>query len=543
MQTDPVLVESLVVFSIVLCVHMAVWNQLSWCCIALAVQAFYVQLKWDRLLRTGAAVFHFRPSANSGVLSASMVIPLLGLALKGHCVAVGNVYFERFAMVITVTGMMLALFLSLIALGITRPVPTNTCVIAGIAGSAILYTVKQTLTVSEVIEVLEVLLIFVYLSLILLYLLPRCFTPGEALLVLGGVSFIINQLIKRSLASTVNANADPLHFFLPVAVVGCVLLGVFFAILFLFMESETWAASVFFHLMTAVLGLGLLVPWLSLLTQHHPVAWIFHFITLTNTRLWLLAYWSALALVAVVVVLRQNGRCSGSSKKQQVSTTVRKYFHLLVVLTFTPGLILDRPLLHLAAVACLAAFIFLELVRFFRIRPLGTPLRRLLALFLDERDSGPLIFTHIYLLLGVSLPLWLSPAPCIPKGGMGGAGGLVPYAGVLAVGVGDTVASVFGSTVGEIRWPGTKKTFEGTATSVFAQVIAVVIFLIADGSINLNASYSWVVGSIAMVAMLEAYTSQIDNLLLPLYEPRVGLPGMAVRDELYLKREGLEEII
>ncbi|XP_073680367.1 dolichol kinase [Garra rufa] len=517
MQLDPVLIESSVVFAIVICVHSAVWNQLSWCCIALAVQAFYVQHKWDRLIRTGAAVFQFRPSSNSGVLPASMVLPLLGLALRGRCIAVGNVYMERFAMVITVIGMMLALFLSLIALGITRPVPTNTCVIAGIAGSAILYTVKQTLTVSEVIEVLEVLLIFVYLSLILLYLLPRCFTPGEALLILGGISFIINQLIKRSLASSGNANADPLPYFLPVAVLGLVLLGIFFAVLFVFMESETWSASLFFHTMTAVVGLGLLVPWLSLLTQHHPITWLMHFITETNTRLWLIGFWAALLLLAVAVVMHQNSHRSAGSKKHQASTVVRKYFHLLVVLTFAPGLALDRPLLHLAAVVCLSAFLFLEFVRYFRIRPLGEPLRRLLTLFLDERDSGPLILTHIYLLLGVALPIWLMPASCTPKGGLGGAGGLVPYAGVLAVGVGDTVASIFGSTVGEIRWPGTKKTFEGTATSVFAQIIAVVVFLIADSSINLNASYSWVVGSITMVAMLEAYTSQIDNLLLPLY--------------------------
>ncbi len=144
------------------------------------------------------------------------------------------------------------------------------------------YTVKQTLTVSEVIEVLEVLLIFVYLSLILLYLLPRCFTPGEALLILSGISFIINQLIKRSLASSGNANADPLPYFLPVAVLGLVLLGIFFAVLFVFMESETWSASLFFHTMTAVLGLGLLVPWLSLLTQHHPITWLMHFITETT---------------------------------------------------------------------------------------------------------------------------------------------------------------------------------------------------------------------------------------------------------------------
>ena len=136
-------------------------------------------------------------------------------------------------------------------------------------------------------------------------------------------------------------------------------------------------------------------------------------------------------------------------------------------------------------------------------RSLGQPLRQLLSLFLDERDSGPLILTHVYLLVGMSLPIWLFPGPCSPKGILPGAGGLVPYAGVLAVGVGDTVASMFGSTMGEIRWPGTKKTMEGTATSVFAQIIAVAVFLIFDGAINLNSSYSWIVGSITLVAMLE----------------------------------------
>ncbi|XP_028830469.1 dolichol kinase [Denticeps clupeoides] len=517
MKTDPVLLESAVVFAVVLCVHAAVWNSLSWCCIALAIQAFYVQHKWDRLLRTGAAVFQFRPGANSGVLPASMVMPLLGLALRSRCVAAGNVHFERFAMVITVTGMMLALFVSLIALGVTRPVPTNTCVIAGIAGSAILYCTKHTLTVSEVIEVLEVLLIFVYLSLILLYLLPKCFTPGEALLVIGAISFTINLLIRRSLSSSNEVKVDPLQYYLPVVVVGCLLLGVVFALLFLFLEAGSWAGSLFFHVLCAVVGLGLLIPWLSLLTRTHPIAWIIHFLTFSDTRFWLLAYWTGLAAAAVAVVMHQNHRRSSESKKEQASTAVRKAFHVFTVMTFAPGLALDRPLLHLASSGCLGVFLFLEFVRFFRIRPLGPHLRLLLTHFLDERDSGPLVLTHIYLLVGVALPLWLMPAPCVPRAGLPGAGGLLPYAGVLSVGVGDAVASVFGSSVGEIRWPGTKKTMEGTATSVFAQVIAVAIFLLADGSLNLNASYSWVVGSITLTALLEAYTSQIDNLLLPLY--------------------------
>ncbi|XP_062409992.1 dolichol kinase [Sardina pilchardus] len=519
METNAVLIESAVVFAMVLFVHTAVWSPLSWCCIALAIQAFYVQHKWDRLLRSGAAVFQFRPGASSGVLPASMVMPLLGLALRGRCVEAGNVHMERFALVVAVTGMMLALFVSLIALGVTRPVPTNTCVVAGIAGSAILYCTKHTLTVSEVIEVLEVLLIFVYLSLILLYLLPRCFTPGEALLVIAALSFVINQLIKRSLSTAGETRGEPLQYYLPVVVVGCLLLGVIFALLFLFLEAGSWAGSLFFHVLTAVLGLGLLLPWLSLLTNTHPIAWVIYFLAVDSRRPWLLGYWALLALASVAVVMHQNRRQRRSSggKKEQASTAVRKAFHVVTVLTFAPGLVLDRPLLHLASAGCLGVFLFLEFVRFFRILPLGPHLRRTLTHFLDERDSGPLVLTHIYLLVGVSLPLWLTPGPCVPKGGLPGAGGLLPYAGVLSVGVGDAVASVFGSSVGEIRWPGTKKTMEGTATSVFAQVIAVAIFLLADGSLNLNASYSWVVGSISIVAMLEAYTSQIDNLLLPLY--------------------------
>lgn len=512
-----VLAEAAVVFAVVLSIHAVVLDRYSWCAVALAVQAFYVQYKWDRLLQQGSAVFQFRMSANSGLLPASMVMPLLGLVMKERCLAAGHPYFERFGIVVAATGMAVALFSSVLALGITRPVPTNTCVILSLAGGVIIYIMKHSLSVGEVIEVLEVLLIFVYLNMILLYLLPRCFTPGEALLVLGGISFMLNQLIKRSL-TVVESQGDPVDFFLLVVVVGMVLIGIFFSILFVFMDSGTWASSIFFHLMTCVLGLGVVLPWLQRLIHKNPLLWLLHFLFQTETRIYLLAYWSLLAIFACLVVLYQNAkRSSSESKKHQAPTIARKYFHFIVVATYIPGIIFDRPLLYVAATICLAVFIFLEYVRFFRIKPLGHTLRSLLSLFLDERDSGPLILTHIYLLLGMSLPIWLVPRPCTQKGNLGGARALVPYAGVLAVGVGDTVASIFGSTIGEIRWPGTKKTFEGTMTSIFAQIISVALILIFDSGVDLNNSYAWILGSVSMVSLLEAYTMQIDNLLLPLY--------------------------
>lgn len=511
-----VLAEALVVFAVVLLVHAAVWDRFSWCALALALQAACVQPKWERLLQLGGAVFQFRPAAGSGLLPASMVAPLLGIVMKERCKAAGSVYLERFGIVVASAGMLVALFLSVIAVGITKPVPTNTCVLTGVAGSVIIYTMKHSLTVSEVIEVLEVLLIFVYLSMILLYLLPRCFSPGEALLVLGALSFVLNQLIKRSL-SPVEGRGDPIDFFLLVAVVGVVLLGLFFAVLFLFLDSGTWISSLFFHTMTAVLGLGVAMPWLYRLLQRNPLLWLLQFLWQTQTRVCLLLYWACLAASACAVVVWQNAKRSSGCRKLQASTATRKLFHLIAVATYVPGLVLDRQLLHLAAALCLAVFIFLEYVRYFRIKPFGQTLRQLLSLFLDERDSGPLILTHIYLLLGMSLPVWLFPRACAPQGALAGAGALVPYSGVLAVGVGDTIASVFGSTMGEIKWPGTKKTVEGTMTAVFAQIIAVALILIFDSSVNLNSSYAWILAAISLVSLLEAYTTQIDNLLLPLY--------------------------
>ncbi|KAM8934787.1 dolichol kinase [Pelodytes ibericus] len=509
-----VVAESLVVFCIILSIHSVVWDRFSWCTLALAVQAFYVQHKWDRLLQSNGAVFQYRPSANSGLLPASMVIPLMGIVMKERCKISGNVHFERYGVVVSATGMAIAYFLSIIALGITKPVPKNTCIVSGVAGSAILYTMKHSLAVSEVIEVLEVLLIFVYLSMILLYLLPRCFTPGEALLVLGGLSLVLNQLIKRSIGAT-GGRGDPADYLLLVTLVALVLLGIIFSTLFFFMDSHTWTSSLFFYMMTAVLGLGIFVPWLQFLIKRHPIFWLFEFLVETSTRLYLLSLWVLLLGFACAVVLYQNTKRSTESKKLQVSTVTRKYFHFLAVATYIPGLIYDRQLLYVATVACLAVFVLLEFVRYFRIKPLGQTLRNLLSLFLDERDSGPLILTHIYLLLGMSLPVWLFPRFCAAS--LSGPSTLLPYCGVLAVGVGDTIASIGGSTFGELKWPGTKKTFEGTTMSVFAQIIAVALILIFDSSVNMNSGYVWILGSLTLVSLLEAFTTQIDNLILPLY--------------------------
>ncbi|XP_038637472.1 dolichol kinase [Scyliorhinus canicula] len=516
MLQNPVYVESFIVFIIVLSVHAVIWNTFSWCTLALAVQAYYVQHKWDRLLKSGNAVFQYRTADSSGLLPASVVLPLIGIVLKERWATVGNVQFERFCIVCSAAGMAIALFISLLGLGLTKPLPTNTSIVYGFATCAIMYALKHTLSVSEVIEILEVLLIFVYLSLIILYIMPRSFTPGEVMLFLSGLSIVTNQLIKRCLTFG-DSRYDPLASFLLVIVVGTALLGLVFTILYCFVDSNTWVSSLIFHVTTVIFGSGTMALWFYRLTRNHLFAWLLNFLTSTRTRMYLLSYWVTLAFLAALIVFHQNCKQSSGSKEYKASTAMRKSFHIVIVATYIPGLIYDRPLLYVAAVVCFAAFVVLEYIRHFRIKPLGMMLSPMLATFLDERDSGPLILTHIYLLLGLTLPVWLFPGVFAPLSVFPGEVALAPYAGVLAVGIGDAMASVIGSTVGEVRWPGTKKTFEGTATSIFAQIIAVALILIFDKTVSLNGSYTWIVGSIVIVSLLETYTNQIDNLLLPLY--------------------------
>jgi dolichol kinase len=84
---------------------------------------------------------------------------------------------------------------------------------------------------------------------------------------------------------------------------------------------------------------------------------------------------------------------------------------------------------------------------------------------------------------------------------------LILLSGVLSIGIGDSAASIVGSKFGRIRFPGTSKTLEGTLVSILAQIIFVCFFK------NLN---FFVVLSISFVAFVEALTTQVDNVVLPI---------------------------
>eukprot|EP00058_Branchiostoma_floridae_P005326 XP_002590814.1 hypothetical protein BRAFLDRAFT_90053 [Branchiostoma floridae] len=188
----------------------------------------------------------------------------------------------------------------------------------------------------------------------------------------------------------------------------------------------------------------------------------------------LIGYWSVMTLVAIATVARQNRTNPAGAG----STIVRKYFHLIAIAVFLPGLMRNPQLLYIGSVAALGAFILLEYLRMYRIQPFGESLHTSLRVFVDEKDRGVAILTHIYLLLGCSLPLWLYPSAY---------------------------------TIG------TKKTVEGTLAAMVAQLTACCTLSLLGIQPSFTANLIPIVTAVCLTSLLEAFTSQVDNIVTPLY--------------------------
>lgn len=116
------------------------------------------------------------------------------------------------------------------------------------------------------------------------------------------------------------------------------------------------------------------------------------------------------------------------------------------------------------------------MLRILNIPPLGQFLQNGFIVFSDEKDAGLLALTPIYFLAGLSVPLWLHPAPCDITNSAGF--NLLPLlSGILSIGIGDSAAATVGTIYGLHKWPGTKKSFEGTAACILSQAIVVAVFL------------------------------------------------------------------
>lgn len=167
----------------------------------------------------------------------------------------------------------------------------------------------------------------------------------------------------------------------------------------------------------------------------------------------------------------------------------------------------------------------MQLIRICGLQPFSELIDKCLASFRDEQDRGLLTLTHIYLLVGCSLPLWLAPN--------GDSQSLTLFSGIISVGVGDMAASVVGSLYGRHKWPGSRKSYEGSAAAVAAQVLfSTLLWTHITSSLPSLSHVVAVAVAGAVSAFVEANTQQIDNLILPLYHNIVILLAKIIVPDL-----------
>jgi dolichol kinase len=203
-----------------------------------------------------------------------------------------------------------------------------------------------------------------------------------------------------------------------------------------------------------------------------------------NTRLVLSAYWLAVIIVGIAVVFQL-------SPIFEVDTR-RKVFHFMMVAMFLPTTFVDPTYIALALSLVLAIFLLLDLLRASQLPPLSKPIATFLTPYVDGRDlRGPVVISHIFLLIGCAIPLWLSLA-ALPRGGEGSLRGWeVPtrdismVSGIVCVGLGDAAASLIGRRWGRRKWLwGGGKSIEGSvafATAVFVGLMAANLWLHVGG--------------------------------------------------------------
>ncbi|KAF3942024.1 hypothetical protein ABW19_dt0200172 [Dactylella cylindrospora] len=178
--------------------------------------------------------------------------------------------------------------------------------------------------------------------------------------------------------------------------------------------------------------------------------------------------------------------------------TRRKVFHGLVVAMFLPTIYLDPPFVATALLVTLGIFLLVDILRATLIPPISKPLSIFLAPYVDGRDlRGPIVVSHVFLLIGCAIPVWLSltsmPLPGVKNAVLDiepstevpspfGAYWQAPkrelamIAGVICVGMGDAAASLIGRRFGKHKWGWSGgKSIEGSLAFTFAVYLGLLV--------------------------------------------------------------------
>jgi len=250
------------------------------------------------------------------------------------------------------------------------------------------------------------------------------------------------------------------------------------------------------------------------------------------------------------------------ARKQMSKTCTRKVFHLAVVVMFSPAIVISSLLsfLSLCLGGALCIFIIVEFIRCFvlaNVTALSTvkgtcfdSLKSLTATFdefMNSFEDGnsitspqfafykPIIFSHISLLLGVASTIWIYCRFIATESHITANDDtrkVLLFLGLATVGVGDAAASVFGSLYGVLRWSGKKKTLIGSFAAFISMCLYSLVMLYAMDIFTLRTTVC-VILTMALTALAEAFTTENDNIYLPMYSTIIFLSTLEISNKTH----------
>ena len=206
-------------------------------------------------------------------------------------------------------------------------------------------------------------------------------------------------------------------------------------------------------------------------------------------------------------------------------TVQRKVFHVFINIVYISGIIISPYLLSVASFAVMMLFIMLQILHCKGLEMLS----RVVDKFKSRQDEGPLVLSPMFLLIGLSVPVWGSVLTNqqalflehdvheVTRHEHTFLQAMLPLSGVLCVGVGDAAASIIGSTIGRTKI-NQHKSLEGLCANIASQILFMVMispYLVWSWRRQMD--YILLGFVIVMNGVLEVFTQDIDNLVIPLF--------------------------
>ena len=274
-----------------------------------------------------------------------------------------------------------------------------------------------------------------------------------------------------------------------------------------------------FVMVVLFISLFVVIPMLTHILTVNPFVWLGMLYQLNDLiAVYFTSYW---VVVICLFVMLANWSMKSS---QLTKTQGRKIFHGLMLLMFVPALLTSSsiPFVNLCLGGALCIFVMIEFIRLYILQGDTIVINQYFELFVtgSEANAGhAIILSHISLLMGCASSIWYSgimDSPLVKMDEVSEV--LIPFSGLLTVGIGDSAAAVVGSSIGRRKWLNSNKTIEGSVAAYFSMLaFSFLIQFYKTGEFVSGKPLFLLCGRLFLVTLAEVFVESNDNISLPLY--------------------------